>query len=225
MHFYCIDAVRLHLVSAPVKQDLRAVRRVETEHRLVTAATDLFLEHGYVGTTLADVAEHAGLAARTVYIRFATKAELLQRCVSVAIAGDTDPTPLREREWMVQAMTASTLDARLHLMASVTAELMRRAGPLLRVAQQAAASEPTIAAAAQAGRDDTRRTLDAFWRGMGEDGLLPAGCDLDWLVETATLLAHADTYLLLVTTTGWDVDAYEAWLESSWRRLVASSTQ
>ena len=120
-------------------------------------------------------------------------------------------------------MTAPTLDERLHLMASVTGSLMRRAGPLLGVAQEAAATEPAVAAAAQAGRDDTTRTLGEFWQRMHRDGLLPAACDLRWLTDTATVLAHAETYLLLRKTTDWDIATYERWLETTWQRLVMSS--
>ena len=208
-----------------VKQDLRAARKAETEARLVGAATELFLERGYAGTTLAEVAARAGLAPRTVYLRFPTKADLLHRCVSVAVAGDADQVPIAERDWMTEAMTAPTLDERLHLMASATAMLMGRAGPLLGVAQQAAASEPTIAAAARAGREETRRNLREFWRRIRDDGLLPLGSDVDWLTETATLLAHADTYLLLTETAAWDTATYETWLETTWHRLVSSSVQ
>jgi AcrR family transcriptional regulator len=193
--------------------------------RLVEAATDLFVERGYASTTLADVAEHAGLAPRTLYLRFPTKADLLRRCIGVAIAGDGDRVPIAERTWMNDTMSAPTLGARLGLMAAVTATLMSRSGDLLEAAQQAAATEPVIAAASQAGRVETRRVLAEFWRRIDEDGLLPAGCDVGWLTETATVLAHADTYLLLRRTTGWDISTYQEWLVRSWSRMVASSAQ
>lgn len=119
MQTNCIDAVRLHEMVASVKQDLRAVRKAETEARLVGAATALFIERGYAGATLTEVAVRAGLAPRTVYLRFPTKADLLRRCVSVAVAGDADPMPIAKRDWMTKAMTAPTLDERLHLMAPV----------------------------------------------------------------------------------------------------------
>src|SRR5688572_8256223 len=148
----CINAVILQLVPGAVKTtDRRASRRAETEGRLVAAASALFVSRGYTATTLADVADEAGLAPRTLYLHFATKAELLRRCIGVAIAGDLQPTPLADRSWMAAAMTAPTLDDRLRQMASVTAQLMDRTGPLLEVAQQAAGVEPEIAAAAQAG--------------------------------------------------------------------------
>jgi AcrR family transcriptional regulator len=208
-----------------VKRDRRAARREQTELRLVEAATELFVQRGYAATTLADVADHAGLAPRTLYLRFATKADLLRRCIGVAIAGDGDAQPIAERGWMTDSMTAPTLGERLGLMATVTAALMSRAGDLLDVAQQAAATEPAIAAAAQAGREETRRVLREFWRRIDEDGLLPADCDVDWLTETATLLAHGDTFLLIRRTSEWDLSRYRDWLERTWTRLAAVSAE
>jgi AcrR family transcriptional regulator len=184
----------------------------------------MFVAKGYTATTLADVAAEAGIGARTLYLRFATKADLLRRCIGVAIAGDTDERPLGERDWMIAAMTAPSLEERIRRMANVTAQLMARTGDLLEVARLAAAVEPEIAAAAQAGRDDTRRTLVMFWQRAAKDGLLPRKTDLGWLSETGALLAHADTYNLLRSTTAWDVAAYEGWLVKTWERLAAAAT-
>jgi AcrR family transcriptional regulator len=203
-----------------VKADRRAQRRAETERRLVDSASALFVERGYAATTLADVAEHADIAPRTLYLHFPTKADLLLRCIGLAIAGDTEPIALADRPAMTDAMTAPTLDDRLRLMAALTASLMARTGALLDVAFQAAPTEPPIAAAAAAGRADTRRTLQEFWHRIHDDGLLPPSIDLEWLTETATLVAHAETYLLLAKTTGWDTDTYRDWLDTTWHRLA-----
>jgi AcrR family transcriptional regulator len=210
-------------MDEPVKTDRRAQRRADTERRLVSSASARFVERGYAATTLTDVAAHADIAPRTLYLHFPTKADLLLRCIGVAIAGDAERTPLADRPAMAEAMAAPTLDDRINLMASLTASLMARTGPLLDVAFQAAASEPSIAAAAAAGRADTRRTLRGFWHGIHADGLLPPAIDLEWLTETATLVAHAETYLLIGRTTGWDGDAYRDWLATTWHRLAASS--
>ena len=212
-------------MDEPVKTDRRAQRRAETEGRLVDAATALFVDRGYAATTLAAVAEHADIAPRTLYLHFGTKAELLLRCIAVAIAGDARPIALAERPAMTEAMTAATLNERLRLMASLTASLMERTGPLLDVALQAAPSEPSIAAAAASGRADTRRTLREFWHRIHEDGLLPASVDFEWLTETATVVAHAETFLLLGKTTGWDIDTYREWLAATWRRLAAGGSE
>lgn len=210
-------------MSDDVKRDGRAARSEATELRLVAAATDLFVARGYAATTLTDVAAAAGVSPRTLYLRFDTKADLLLRAIGVAIAGDGTSMPIAQRSWMVEAMEAPTLDERIDRMAAVTAGLMARAGALIKVAQEAAPSEPSIAAAAAAGRTDTHRTLADFWRRLANDGLLPNGVDVAWLSETASLLAQVEVFLLQSKTNGWSVKQYERWLAKSWRRMVAAA--
>ena len=43
--------------------------------------------------------------------------------------------------------------------------------------------------------------------------------DLDWLIDTTTILA-ADTYLLITRRTRWDLDAYQDWLATTCTRLA-----
>jgi AcrR family transcriptional regulator len=210
-------------MSDQVKRDRRTERRADTERRLVAAASALFIEQGYAATTLVDVAEHADIAPRTLYLHFPTKAALLRECIGHAIAGDAEPIRLADRPEMVRSMSAPNLDERIRQMAELTAGLMERAGPLLEVAYQAAPSEPLIAEAAAAGRADTARALREFWQRIHDDGLLPPAVDLEWLTDTATLMAHAETFLLIRKTSGWDRDTYRDWLVSTWHRLATAS--
>lgn len=204
--------------------ELRAQRVATTEQRLVAAATELFTRYGYPGTTLAAVAAMAGVAPRTVYLRFGTKVELFRRVMDVAVVGDTAPVDVAHRDWTRHALTASTLEERMRTAARGARDIMLRIGPLLSVAEQAAAVEPDIARAAQAGREDTREHVRRFWSQAAADGLLPAGTDLDWLADTAAVLGAADTYLHLSRTTDWSADDYEQWLLTTWRRLLAAAS-
>lgn len=203
-----------------VKQNRREARRVETERRLVEAATRLFVEHGYAATTLTAVADDAGLAHRTVYLRFPTKADLLERCLDVAIRGGDAGETIDERDWVRQAMSAPSAVDRIAIMARATATLMARTGPLLLVAHQAEAVEPTIAERAQAGRLDTRRVLERFFRSMGTDGLIDPDVDLGWLAATGAVVGQPETYLVLSRTVGWTGDRYRRWLETTWCHLA-----
>ena len=67
---------------------VRRARALETEHRIMDAADALFAERGYVGTSLAAIAERAGINPRTLYKVFDSKVALLSRLVDVAIVGD-----------------------------------------------------------------------------------------------------------------------------------------
>jgi AcrR family transcriptional regulator len=201
---------------------LRQAQTALTEQRIVAAATELFLADGYVATTLEAVARHARVAARTVYVRFGTKAALLKRVVDVAIVGDTQPVDVLGRDWMQQALTAATLAERVAAGAAAGRQIMERTGALFGVAQQAAAIEPLIAGFWQEGREGLRYGQQVFWTRLAEDGLLPAGADLAWLIDTASVISAAETYLLVTRMFGWGLDAYQEWLGLTLTRLVTS---
>jgi len=201
---------------------LRQAQTALTEQRILAAATELFLADGYVATTLEAVAKRARVAARTVYVRFGTKAALFKRVVDVAIVGDTELVDVLGRDWMIEAMSAPTLAARIAAGAAVGRQIMERTGALFAVAQQAAAVEPLIAGYWQEGREGSRRAQQVFWTRLADDGLLPPGTDLAWLVDTASVIAAAETYLLVTRMLGWDLDTYQAWVAATWTRLLTS---
>jgi len=207
------------------RQTLRQAQTALTEQRIVAAATELFLADGYLATTLEAVARHAGVGARTVYVRFGTKAALFNRVVEVAIVGDTAPVDVLGRDWMQAAMTAPTAAERIAASAAAGRQIMERTGPLFAVAQQAAAVEPTIAGHWQQGREQSRRVHEIFWTQLATDGLLDPAADLAWLIDTTSILAAAETYLLITRQTSWDLDAYEAWITVTFTRLMSAAAR
>jgi AcrR family transcriptional regulator len=201
---------------------LRQAQVAHTEQRILAAATELFLEGGYLATTLEAVARRAQVGARTVYLRFGTKAALFKRVVDVAIVGDTEPVDVLGRDWVQAALTAPTAAERIAASAAAGRQIMQRTGALFAVAQQAAAVEPLIAGFWQQGREQSRRVHALFWTRMAEDGLLDPAVDLAWLIDTTAILAAAETYLLVTRMIGWDLDAYERWLARTLSQLMAS---
>jgi AcrR family transcriptional regulator len=201
---------------------LRQAQVAHTEQRILAAAAELFLEGGYLATTLEAVARRAQVGARTVYLRFGTKAALFKRVVDVAIVGDTEPVDVLGRDWVQAALTAPTAAERIAASAAAGRQIMQRTGALFAVAQQAAAVEPLIAGFWQQGREQSRRVHALFWTRMAEDGLLDPAVDLAWLIDTTAILAAAETYLLVTRMIGWDLDAYERWLARTFSQLMAS---
>lgn len=202
---------------------LRQAQTALTEQRIIAAATELFVADGYQATTLEAVAKRARVGARTVYVRFGTKASLFKRVVDVAIVGDTAPVGVLGRDWMQRSMTAPTAAERIAASAAAGRQIMERSGALFAVAQQAAAVEPLIESEWQAGRLGTRKAQEVFWTAMAADGMLPAGADVEWLIETTAVLGAAETYLLITRLSGGDLDQYEQWIVTTWTRLAAAS--
>jgi AcrR family transcriptional regulator len=207
----------------PRPTDLRAARVADTEERILAAAHELFVRDGYAATTLAAVANAARVGHRTVYVRFGTKADLLKRVVDVAIVGDSQLIDLHSRDWYQQALNAPTLAERLDRLARGTAALMARAGDVFAVALQAEPVEPTIAEAARAGRAATIDSMRAFFVKLHTDRLIPATVDLDWLCDTAGVLTHNQTYLLIHETLRWEPSQYGKWLRATWSRLITAA--
>jgi AcrR family transcriptional regulator len=190
--------------------DLRASRVARTEAQLIEAAGVLFLDQGYVATTLAQIAEHAGVAARTVYVRFGTKAALFSRVIDQALVGDAEPVDVAHRPRAHDAMTADTLAERIEALADVSVGIAERAGPLFEVAAQSEGLEPELAEAARAGRRATTRLCRSFWEHAAADGLLAKGLHPERLTVVTDVLLCADTVVHIRRTHGWSAAVHRS---------------
>ena len=65
---------------------------------MLLAAMQLFNERGWAETTLADVAETAGVAVETIYNNFRSKKQLARDTFEAALVGDAEPVSLAERD-------------------------------------------------------------------------------------------------------------------------------
>src|SRR2546425_7722221 len=72
----------------------RRAQAAQTRQDILKAALQLFLEGGYAGTTINDVAAAAGVAVENIYPGFGRKAALFKRGVEAAIAGGAAPAAL-----------------------------------------------------------------------------------------------------------------------------------
>src|ERR687893_233942 len=116
----------------------RQAAAAETRRRIVRAASDLFVEHGWAGTTV------AGVSAPTVFAGFGSKALLLKAAIDVALAGDDRAVPVSARptaRWVAEAPSAAEVLARYAVMMG---ELAQRAGPIYEVLLRAAGSDPEL---------------------------------------------------------------------------------
>src|ERR1700712_2363190 len=93
-----VESIRLNLLKVNVKGELMPPRRYRTDlrteqtavarRRILQAGEDLFRSGGYLGTTLAQVAEAAGVSVQTVYNVVGGKAALLKAVYDTVLAGD-----------------------------------------------------------------------------------------------------------------------------------------
>jgi AcrR family transcriptional regulator len=100
---------------------LRAAQVELSRDRVLEAASSLFLTRGYAATSIAAIADRAGVVRETVYKLFGTKSGLLKRLYDVTVAGDPQETAIEDREWWQQMLAADphTLVAEAERLAGV----------------------------------------------------------------------------------------------------------
>jgi AcrR family transcriptional regulator len=192
---------------------VRRAKAQETERRVLAAAEALFAERGYVGTSLAAIAEEAGINARTVYKVFGTKVALLSRLVDVAMVGDQEAIAVADRPWATAAFTAPTGRERVRAFATAIRRVMASAGPTFRIAAQAAAADPEAAALWATGQrlrlDDATAFVDAL-RAAAE--MRPDVRRAD-AIATVWLVTSPETFAQLGEGLRWSIGRYGRWLE------------
>ena len=84
----------------PQKMTRRAMAKQQTREKVLQAARDLFIERGYEGATIRDIARVAGMSTGAVFASFADKTELFDAILNDDFAALLDP--------MQDAFAAST---------------------------------------------------------------------------------------------------------------------
>jgi TetR/AcrR family transcriptional regulator, regulator of autoinduction and epiphytic fitness len=215
-----------HLVNycATVAAVKRADRARATRRRIVEAALEQFLEHGYA-VTMEAIAERAGVAVQTVYFVFHSKPQLLKEVSFYAAAGEHEPPPVMERPWVAEALAAQSPGAMLDLVVDNGTDIFTRVAPL----------SPALAAAAAADRelDDYVRSVGAqrhaglarLVRHAADRGWLRPGLSLERATDIMSAVHHPSVHRILVGERGWTPAEYKAWQKEVLREQLFGSSK
>ncbi|MGI8529262.1 MAG: TetR/AcrR family transcriptional regulator, partial [Geodermatophilaceae bacterium] len=114
--------------------------------RSLRAAGELFLANGYPRTTVAAIAQRAGVSEDLIFQLFTSKRGVLKEVMDVAIGGDDEEIPLLEREGPQVVRAATDQREQLRLFTAGITSQLDRLRPLNDLMRSAAAVEPEIAA-------------------------------------------------------------------------------
>ena len=186
--------------------------RQATRRRVVQAARSLFLERGYVATTVADIAREAGVALQSVYKVGHSKADLLHQVRDLAVAGDDQEVMLVDRPEYL-AIRAETDPARqVEMLASIVATTMERLAPVWAAYREAAAVDAKAAAELVATQQRRLHTFTNVIGAMPEHRLRHSPAQS---TQTAWAIASPEVYLLLQSALDWDDEHYSEWLSQT----------
>jgi AcrR family transcriptional regulator len=196
----------------------RRAQAAANRRAVVDAASRLFLRQGYGRTTIAAIAEEAGVSAETVYATFGSKAELLHRVWDVTVGGDDEDVIFHERADVQALMDEPDLRTRFMRHAELSTRTAERIGPFLLMVQSAAGAEPAAA---------------AMLEEMGRQRLVGMGVMAEHAAATGQLKvseeecrdvvwAYTDGLLWhrLVRERGWSQERFADWLGRLWVALL-----
>jgi AcrR family transcriptional regulator len=199
------------------RSERRAEQAEQTRQNVLAAAATLFEERGFHGTSIAAIAERAGVSEETVYARFGSKRTLLGELVRRAVRGD-DPRPVPEQEGPRALAAATDQREQLRLFAGDIVLRLERAAPIVAIVSGAARSEPELAELLTRLHAERSKNLETLVAALAAKGSLrvPAAKALD----TVWALTSPELHQLLVGVRGWTRRRYAEWLADSLAELL-----
>ncbi|MGK5544278.1 TetR/AcrR family transcriptional regulator [Streptomyces sp. URMC 127] len=182
---------------------------------MLDAALRLFIEHGYNGTTIDSIAREAKVAVQTIYFNFGNKQTILKELVDVRVAGDDEPVPTLERQWVSDAIRAEDVSTQLRHQVAAAREIYERVGELLEVLRTAASSNEDVAPLWARNKQQRFEVQAQLMKALAEKRPLPPGLTLDRAVDIAYGLLGPEMYHLLVTERGWTSQQWADWVHSA----------
>jgi AcrR family transcriptional regulator len=197
-------------VKRPYASAKREAQARETRAAILAAALELFVSTGYTATTIQAIADRAGVAVQTVYAVFGNKRELLRQLIESSIAGDDDPVPITERAEARAIAAEPDARRRAERDAAFSRSIIERVGPIVRIASEAAASDPEMAAMMEMVKAARREEMIPSARIVaGPDGLRVSEKEAAATLYVLYSPAVAD---MLMGDYGWSPKRYEKWL-------------
>lgn len=188
-----------------------------TRHQIVLAATALFAESGYSGSSLSDIAAAAGVARPTITAIFGSKLDLLRVVLDEALAGDDEPIPVAERPWFRPVWEAETQAGVLDSYADVCTLIGSRAARMFDVVRGAADSTPGAAELWAQLRSNRHKGATTVAARVAQLGPLAGQLDVATASDLLWILNDPGHYDALVNMRGWSEPAFTGWLAHQMR--------
>jgi AcrR family transcriptional regulator len=198
-----------------VKPRYRQTRRAQaqaTRRRIVDRAYQLFSEYGYAATTMDMIASAAGVAVQTVHYVFRTKATLFQEVIEVAAAGRHDPSPVMNRPWIAEALSAPAGRRAMAVAVEHGVDIYVRVAPLNNAIHAAASIDPDIEEYSKSIKGARRGGMSALIESLAAKDQLRPDLTVERAADLLFVLHSHETYLGLTRDSNWSLVEYKAWL-------------
>ena len=190
-------------------------RREQAQARrraVVVAARALFERDGFRPTTIAAVAERAGVSAESIYKGFGTKAALAKAVFDFVIAGDDEPLPVWRRSEADAIRAEPDVRRKILLYTRGLAERQQRSAKVQILIRDGGHTDESLAALWQQLLAERLTGMTMLGRHLIESGQLREGIEPDEVRDVLWTFTAVELYELLVIERGWPLDRYAEWI-------------
>jgi AcrR family transcriptional regulator len=172
------------------------------------AAFQLMVERGYTATTMTAIADHAGVAERTVYNLFGSKTGLMLATIRDRGFGGASQSLIADHEHMRNLEDPIEI---IRFAVETNHRVASRTIALFEVAYQAAGVEPEVARALAEQEEFRFRHQGEVVDLLKEKGFLRRDIPYELLKRGFWLLAGPEIFIKAMKV-GWDLDTCSNWL-------------
>jgi AcrR family transcriptional regulator len=206
-------------LSEPVKgrkyeSPTRRAQAEATRRQIADAAWSLFVERGWSGTRVRDVAQAAGVAEPTVYAVYGNKAGLASALL-YSLEGAADP----RRFGAELRAAAGDPRGQLAAVAGFERRLFEHGAEAITVIREAGRTVPELAKVVAEGRARGEAQRRRLFEGWPADAWRD-GVGVDDALDYSAALYNADSFLLLTQERGWSPERVERWWHDTLVQLL-----
>ena len=173
---------------------------------IIDNARELFIEHGYTGTTMVAIAARAGVSVETIYKSIGNKPAVMKAVLDVAIVGDDDNVPMLERPLVAQLRSEPDPRQLFARYGHHIVESWPRQVPLQLILRTAATVDADAQRQWQAAQDERLTGMTAFANDLAQRGFLRQDVDVAEARDVLWTLTAPEQYEILVLQRGWAIE-------------------
>ena len=202
-----------------VKRQYRSPARTaaadETRARIRAAALELFVQRGFQGTTLKDVADLAGVGERTLYDSFGSKLGLLRHTIAMLTMGDESRVRAADRPEAVAARELADPREALAAHLKGATDLMNRAGDLILMGDSVPGVDPGLERMVTRGNQAAYELNVRLAQRFHERGELRTGMTVADAADIMYTLTSPGVFRTMRRMRRWSQRRYYEWVLST----------
>jgi AcrR family transcriptional regulator len=193
------------------RQEAARARR----HAVVLSARDLFERDGYRATTIAAIATASKVSSEMVYKSFGSKSALAKAVFDLAVAGDDEPVPVRDRPSALAVRTEPEARRKIALFVDGLVERLQRSVKVQIMIRDGRHVDDALIPIWEQVLSEGLTGMEMLGRQLLDTGQLKQNLTLAEIRDVLWNYLAIDHYERLVLVRGWRIVDFQLWLTAA----------